>query len=161
VNLEDDQANRNPYPRRRGAVGVVYSGGRFLVIRRSASVVAPLKYCFPGGAIEPGESEEVALIRELQEELAVQATPLRRLWCSVTPWNVELCWWLVQLSPDCQPTPNPAEVETVHWLTSKEMLELPELLESNRAFMKAVATGEIRLDDEPQNSTTADLQSGD
>src|SRR4051812_4065234 len=30
---------------------------------------------FPGGKIEPGESPEAALVRELREELAIEVTP--------------------------------------------------------------------------------------
>jgi 8-oxo-dGTP diphosphatase len=130
---------------RRGAVGVVYQNQRFLVIRRSALVAAPLKYCFPGGAIEPGESEEQALIRELDEELGVRATPLGRLWESVTPWKVELNWWQALLHPHDQLMPNPAEVEAIHWYTAAEMLALPDLLESNRAFLAAIARREVQL----------------
>src|SRR5690242_7575485 len=117
-----DQSSAISNPRRRGAVGVVYSGGRYLVIRRSATVVAPRKFCFPGGAIEPGESEQQALVRELEEELGVRVIPVRSLWSSVTPWQVELCWWLADIPEGLQPVPNPAEVEAIHWLTSAEML---------------------------------------
>ena len=67
-------------PGRRGVVGVVVRDGRMLVIRRSRSVVAPLVYCFPGGGIEAGESEEEALVREFREEIGVTIRPVRRLW---------------------------------------------------------------------------------
>ncbi len=130
---------------RRGAVGVVVRNGRFLVIRRSKFVVAPRKFCFPGGAIEGSETEEEALIREIREELNVEIRPQRRLWRSVTPWGVQLAWWLGQLPAAPEPTPNPAEVESVHWYTAGEMAALPRLLESNAAFLRAVATGEIEL----------------
>ena len=79
---------------RRGVVVVVLRDERFLVIRRSQHVRAPGTHCFPGGHIEPGESESDAARRELLEELAVETTPLRLLWRSITPWNVELAWWL-------------------------------------------------------------------
>lgn len=136
-------------PGRRGAVAVVVRDGRMLVIRRSRSVVAPLAYCFPGGGIEGDESEEEALIREFQEEIAVNLRPLRRLWQSVTPWKVHLVWWLGQLDDDAVPIPNPAEVESIHWFTPAEMLELPGLLESNREFLELVQQGKIQLGPTP------------
>jgi 8-oxo-dGTP pyrophosphatase MutT (NUDIX family) len=125
---------------------VIRSGDRFLVIRRSQQVVAPGAYCFPGGAIEAGESEEEAVVRELREELTVDVVPARRVWRSITPWHVELYWWLAHLPPNAVPRPSPAEVESFHWHTAEEMLALPELLESNRHFLAAVGRGEVLLD---------------
>ena len=134
-----------PSSNRRGAVAVIHQQERLLVIRRSQHVVAPGAFCFPGGAIEVGESEEVALIRELREELNVEVVPVRRVWRSVTPWHVELFWWLAHLEPGSLPRPSPAEVESFHWQTAEEMLALTELLESNRQFLAAVARGEVSL----------------
>lgn len=131
-------------PGRRGAVAVVLRGDRMLVIRRSRTVVAPLTYCFPGGAIEPGETEEAALVREFREEVGVTIRPTRRLWECVTPWKVQLGWWLAEMDPAETPVPNPREVESIHWVTPAEMAQLPELLESNRRFLDLVAAGEIR-----------------
>jgi 8-oxo-dGTP diphosphatase len=139
----DGRANRGGRPRRRGVVAVVYRPPRFLVIRRSIRVAAPGAYCFPGGAIEPGEDEPAALVRELHEELAAVVKPVRRLWESVTPWNVHLAWWRAELAEPTNFAPNPDEVDSVHWLTAGEMLDLAELLDSNRAFLAAIARGEI------------------
>jgi 8-oxo-dGTP diphosphatase len=122
-------------PGRRGVVGVARRDGRLLVIRRSQSVVAPGIYCFPGGGIEPGESEEEALVREFREEVGAAITPVRRVWQCTTAWKVDLAWWLVALPPETVLRPNPAEVESIHWLTPEEMTRLPDLLESNREFL--------------------------
>jgi 8-oxo-dGTP diphosphatase len=138
-------------PGRRGVVGVVVRNGRMLVIRRSRSVVAPLVYCFPGGGIEAGESEEEALVREFLEELGVTIRPLRRLWQCTTAWKVDLAWWLVELPHDAIPTPNPLEVESIHWHTPEEMAGLPDLLESNREFLALLARGEITSLSPPQS----------
>lgn len=132
-------------PGRRGAVVIVLRNGRMLAIRRSRWVVAPLTYCFPGGGIDGDESEEKALVREFREELGVTVRPLRRLWRCTTAWKVELAWWLGEIEPDAVPVPNPAEVESVHWLTPDEMAGLPELLESNREFLELLRRGEIQL----------------
>ncbi|MGD0897400.1 MAG: NUDIX domain-containing protein [Thermoguttaceae bacterium] len=133
-------------PGRRGAVAIIVRGDRMLIIRRSRSVVAPLMYCFPGGGIEEGESEQAAVVREVSEELGVTVRPLRRLWQCVTPWKVWLAWWLAEMPPQAVPTPNPAEVESIHWVTPREMSRLPGLLESNRLFLSLIERGEIRLD---------------
>ena len=131
---------------RRGVVAVVSRGGRLLVIRRSAEVVAPGAMCFPGGGIEAGESEIDALVREVREELGVAVVPLRRLHQSVTPWNVDLAWWSARLDPGTPLVLNAAEVESVHWLTPDEILAAPELLASNRDFLHAILRGEIVLE---------------
>jgi len=132
-------------PGQRGAVAICLRDGKMLVIRRSRTVRAPLTYCFPGGAIEAGETEEQALVRELREEVAVRVDPLRRLWRCTTPWNVELAWWLAELDADAAPVANPAEVESIHWLTPDEMARLPDVLQSNREFLRLIAAGEISL----------------
>jgi 8-oxo-dGTP diphosphatase len=126
-------------------VAVIARGEHLLVIRRSATVVAPLAYCFPGGGIESQETEPAALIRELREELAVIVQPVRQLWRSTTPWNVELSWWQADLPADARIVPNPAEVASLHWHTPEEMSVLPGLLESNRHFLEAWRRGEFTL----------------
>jgi len=45
--------------------------GRILICRRTAQQSHPLKWEFPGGKVEPGETPDAALARELEEELAV------------------------------------------------------------------------------------------
>jgi 8-oxo-dGTP pyrophosphatase MutT (NUDIX family) len=122
-------------------------------------VVAPRTYCFPGGAIEPGESESQALRREFDEELNAEVLPRQRLWRSMTPWNVRLSWWLAELDPAARLSPNPHEVETYHWLTVPEIRRLPELLTSNHAFLAAWERGEFSLpvrrsQDEPGSPRT-------
>jgi 8-oxo-dGTP pyrophosphatase MutT (NUDIX family) len=144
--VSHEPSQRVPLSRkRRGAIAVVVRDARFLVIRRSAVVPAPRTFCFPGGGIEEGETEELALVRELKEELGVRVTPLRRVWSSVTTWGVELAWWLADLPADQNFVPAPAEVESIHWYTIEQMDRLPQLLESNRQFLAALARGEIVL----------------
>ena len=132
---------------RRGAVAVVARDGKLLVIRRSQHVVAPGAFCFPGGGIEAGESEAQALVREIREELNAEVRPLRRLWRSVTPWRVELFWWHAEFVAGHTPSPNPLEVESLHWHTPQEMAMLEGLLESNQQFLQALARGEVRLEE--------------
>ena len=134
-------------PGRRGVVGVAVQDGRFLVIRRSEHVVAPGMYCFPGGGLEGRETEPQALAREFREEIGADALPLRRIWQSVTAWQVELSWWHVRLAGGTVFRPNTAEVESIEWLSLGEMQNLPNLLPSNHEFLAAILKGEIRLDE--------------
>ncbi len=120
--------------------------GRVLVVRRSEQVVAPGRLCFPGGMLQGGETPEVALVRELREELGVEARPLRTLWTSTAPWQVELTWLLAQLEPGAPLRPNPQEVAAVYWMTRQELEQSAEVLESNRPFLAAWARGEVVLE---------------
>jgi (d)CTP diphosphatase len=131
--------------RRRGVVAVVVREGRYLVIRRAAGVVAPGTYCFPGGGIEEDETETIALAREMREELGIEVRPLKCISRSTTSWGTALAWWLSEFDEALELLPNADEVESIHWLSPDEMLELTELLESNRLFLEAVARGEIEL----------------
>ena len=66
------------------AVGVLVDGqGRFLLTSRPAGKVYAGYWEFPGGKLEPGESVEQALRRELNEELGITIG-------AVHPWHVEL-----------------------------------------------------------------------
>lgn len=128
-----------------GVVAVVPRQDRLLVIRRSEFVVAPGAYCFPGGGIHDDEDEAAAVVREMREELCVAATPVCRLWRSITPWNVDLAWWLVELPDECVLEANEAEVASIHWHTPSEIRSLAGLLESNHHFLDALERGEFRL----------------
>jgi 8-oxo-dGTP diphosphatase len=46
--------------------------GKVLITQRRPQAFMPLKWEFPGGKVEPGESDHQALARELKEELDIQ-----------------------------------------------------------------------------------------
>ena len=52
---------------------VIEREGRVLIAQRKKTGEHPLKWEFPGGKVEPGETPEAALVRELKEELAIDA----------------------------------------------------------------------------------------
>ncbi|WP_447039735.1 (deoxy)nucleoside triphosphate pyrophosphohydrolase [Streptomyces sp. DSM 118878] len=54
-------------------------GGRLLAARRSAPPELAGGWELPGGKVEPGERCEDALVRELREELGVEAAPADRV----------------------------------------------------------------------------------
>jgi 8-oxo-dGTP diphosphatase len=52
---------------------LIRRNGRILICRRSVDQAHALKWEFPGGKVESGESPREALGRELREELAIHA----------------------------------------------------------------------------------------
>jgi mutator protein MutT len=83
------------------AVALVSRDGLWLVARRPHDAHLGGMWEFPGGKFEPGEPVERAAVRELLEECAVVAEPLRAL--TTCEWNYGdrivrltpvLCRWL-------------------------------------------------------------------
>jgi 8-oxo-dGTP diphosphatase len=58
---------------------IIQRHGRILIGQRKDLGHHPLKWEFPGGKVEPGETPDAALIRELQEELGIHARIDREL----------------------------------------------------------------------------------
>ena len=56
------------------AVALIDPDGRVLVAQRPAGKALAGLWEFPGGKVEPGETPEAALIRELKEELSIDVT---------------------------------------------------------------------------------------
>lgn len=56
------------------AAALILRGDHVLICQRRADQPMALKWEFPGGKIEPGETAEEALVRELDEELGIRAT---------------------------------------------------------------------------------------
>ena len=55
--------------------GILEQDGRVLICRRRSDQAHALKWEFPGGKMEAGETPQESLIRELREELGVESEP--------------------------------------------------------------------------------------
>jgi len=53
---------------------IIERDGLVLTAQRSSAMSLPLKWEFPGGKIDPGESPEACLRREILEELGIHVT---------------------------------------------------------------------------------------
>lgn len=56
------------------SAGIIHRDGQILVGQRRRADRHPLKWEFPGGKVESGETPQQALVRELREELQIEAT---------------------------------------------------------------------------------------
>jgi len=56
---------------------LIFDGQKLLVCQRRHNGAFPLKWEFPGGKVEAGESATAALVRELKEELDIDAGAMR------------------------------------------------------------------------------------
>lgn len=124
-------------------VAIISDDDKFLVIKRSANVRSPNLHCFPGGMIEQGETPSEALVREMNEELNIDVTPVREIWNSRTPKGTRLHWWTASSDQLERVFPNPDEVASFQWLTLENMYQLEDVLISNKEFFHCVQTGEL------------------
>lgn len=117
----------------RSVVGAaILRDGRVLAARRTSPAGAAGRWEFPGGKVEPGETPEAALVREVVEELGCRV--------EVTGWlagEVQigrshiLTVALVRLVDG---EPDPVEHDLVRWLGAAE-LGAVDWLEADRPFL--------------------------
>ncbi len=55
------------------AIAIIFKGEKILLCQRLPNARYSMKWEFPGGKLEPGETPEIALKRELHEELSIDA----------------------------------------------------------------------------------------
>jgi 8-oxo-dGTP diphosphatase len=94
--------------------------GRYLITQRLDKAVLPGLWEFPGGKVEEGESDEVALQRELQHRLGVTAGVGERLAVNEQEYPnyiVELHLYRCDLA-DAEP--QPVNVKDMRWVTSSD-----------------------------------------
>lgn len=88
-----------------------------------SSRFCPIALTLPGGHVEFGESLDAALVREIDEELAVVPRK-RRFLCTLLHHSTELetihYFWVSHWSgsPECR------EAETIQWLSLSDLAKL-------------------------------------
>jgi 8-oxo-dGTP diphosphatase len=118
---------------------------RLLIGQRRSGDTSALKWEFPGGKVRDGEELEVALARELQEELGAtlkksrEIGQLRHRYANY-PEELEIHFFAAQISegaivPRC--------FEQVAWVLPKELGQY-DFLSANRELIAHLATGKIK-----------------
>lgn len=111
-----------------GVLGIIREDGRLLMIQRAGTVRVPFAWCFPGGHIEDGETQQQALVREMQEEIHVEVEPGELLMTQTKHDGalVLYCWSAMIRSGT--PRPNLREIADLRWLTPHEIRTMPQVL---------------------------------
>ncbi|WP_087004327.1 NAD(+) diphosphatase [Gulosibacter sp. 10] len=131
-------------------VGVVDAQDRILL---GANVNwTPRRYSTFAGFVEPGESFEQAVARELAEEANVRIANARYLGSQPWPFPASLMvGFLAELAPDQDPetvAPDNVEIAEVRWFTREEVLahkdQLPPTVSISRAIIEEWYGGPIR-----------------
>ena len=135
------------------------SDRRILIGQRRSDDTSPLKWEFPGGKVNFGETLPQALARELREELGVTLTKSREI-ASVrhryasTPEELEIHFFAAEFS---EPDVTPIVYEKIAWVLPKDLAQY-DFLSANRPLIAQLATGRIKpaellvLPDESSNT---------
>lgn len=120
--------------------------GKILACQRSAAGKFPLKWEFPGGKVQPNETSQEALARELAEELNVAAKigpqifRARHKYAEMSE-TVELLFFRAEIESDKLENRIFSDLK---WLRPEDLADL-DFLKADRGFIRKLASGEIRL----------------
>ena len=132
-------------------VGIITRGDQVLACQRRSDARYPLKWEFPGGKIEAGETPPQALVRELHEELDIHTEIgeefYRQEW--IYPDGVDnpkkdgafrVFYYYI---PSFTGTPRNRVFEQIRWVSLQE-LEALDILEGNREAVAFLVKHGIR-----------------
>lgn len=123
------------------AAGVIFDRNqRLLACERPLGKALAGKWEFPGGKLEPGETAEQALRRELHEELALEVTVLDEMYRLTvkTPDNKTLILHFLRALLKNDSTPVSCENQRFCWLEKSKLSEL-DWLDTDQEFVEYLA----------------------
>ncbi len=125
---------------------LIQSEGKLLACQRRRGAPFELQWEFPGGKVQPGESLEAALARELREELNVEARIGREIYRAGHRYPqmadpVELVFFTAQVRPN---QISNRVFERIEWRAPETLMELP-FLEADRELIALLASGKLKL----------------
>lgn len=118
---------------------------RLLIGQRRQMDTSPLKWEFPGGKVEEGETPETALARELKEELGAtlrKCVPIGRVVhkYAETPEELEILFFAAEIS---ETELIPRTFRRIAWVLPKELGDY-DFLAANVSLVANLATGKIK-----------------
>ena len=108
----------------RVVAAVIEHEGRYLITQRNANAVLPMLWEFPGGRVEPNESEPAALKREVKGRIGVDVEVGGKLGEHLheySHYDVHLTLYSCKIHTGQNPFP--ASVNDLRWVTSREFLD--------------------------------------
>ena len=121
---------------------VVFREGRVMVCQRKAGAHNGLKWEFPGGKLEPGESPEDALARELKEELDIGARVGRIVDAVAHRYDDRDVLVLFYRCEILSGEPRAADCRAVAWATPEELPRY-DFAGADRAFIERNDLSEV------------------
>jgi 8-oxo-dGTP diphosphatase len=126
--------------------GILRHGDRVLICQRRAGSRFGLKWEFPGGKLEDGETAEECLRRELREELDIEAEIGPEVYRTEhrypSGFDVRLLFLLVERYAGA---PRNLDFERIEWVERTELSAF-DFLEADRELVDRLARGEIDAD---------------
>lgn len=127
----------------RVVAAVIERGGEVLVSYRHPKGARPAQWEFPGGKVERGETEAKALVREIREELGVEAEVgklVRRLVHAYSEVDVEIAFYRTRIVSG---EPRPLVMAEIRWVPRRELANL-DFLEADRPFVNELIRGRFQ-----------------
>jgi len=121
------------------AVGILRKNGKILICQRKKGGRYELKWEFPGGKLENGETTEQCLRRELREELSIEIQSIECIQTQASYYedggifNVAYCFISGYTGE-----PKNNVFEQIRWVTVDE-LKCMDMLEWNKPFIAKLA----------------------
>ncbi|MDQ0768509.1 NAD+ diphosphatase [Pseudarthrobacter defluvii] len=120
------------FPRTDPAIIVTVVGPDGRLLLGGGGPVDARNYSTLAGFVEPGESLEEAVVREIQEEVGVRVTACQYLGSQSWPFPASLMLGFTAVTEDAQATPDGVEVTRARWFSREELQD-------------AVLSGEITI----------------
>lgn len=117
---------RNPIPHKQIGVAVIWNEqGQILIDRRRPEGLLGGMWEFPGGKIEPGETVEACIQREIQEELAIDIAVGDRLIVIDHAYSHFRVTLNVHHCSHLNGDPQPLECDEIRWVQPDELEQYP------------------------------------
>lgn len=128
----------------RAAVALIHKGSAILICQRKQGSRYELKWEFPGGKIEAGETVLTCLKRELMEELSIKVDRIDRTDTYINRYDdggtFEVTYCFVS---EFSGTPENRAFEEIRWVPLEELRTM-DILSGNRPFVSKLAESDLR-----------------